>query len=71
MGNTVISDGSLYVSAPINPIFLALPYLEQACKKSSTDAGCYVSYSQVLSPASTQINGTIYISKVSLFDHIL
>jgi len=67
IGNTVVSDGSLYIASPVDPVFLALPFLESACQKSQSGEGCYVSLFQALSPTSTSNPATRFLATVCFF----
>jgi len=54
LGDTVKSDGSLLMLAPIDPIFLLLPVLEQARGKSADHAGNFSPLGQILQAGGSQ-----------------
>ncbi|KAJ7537717.1 hypothetical protein O6H91_11G018400 [Diphasiastrum complanatum] len=63
IGDSVCEDGSLYLASPIDPIFMALPILEEARLKKGDDKGKFRSLEDIMFlegyPAYRQLMPTI------------
>ncbi|KAL6052754.1 Ribonuclease H2 subunit B [Balamuthia mandrillaris] len=59
--SSIISDGSLYMATPVDPLFLLLPLLEKNRKQSAENVGYYCTLEQIL----------VEDNKVPAYQHLL